>query len=251
LCAWSAAARALLLEHHSSPNRITTAMFCPSLFFALCCADGATYIHTYTHTCTCSQTRLCKLRICSPPPHIALFLSCSLPEVAKHLQSRHSSALSRCCLLGHAGLLLLHCSLGPWSDPDPSPVPWAREQRPANQTLCLSPWSDRVLPRSHCPSCTSRQSPGCSLHHSILPAAPRCPSPGQPALLKGAGGGVLPGWSCPPYLPTAILGVLHSGSSAPTAFLFMPPCLVGLAQLGSEVWGALSFQRLYFFSFPP
>lgn len=168
--AWSAAARALPLEYHSSPDQVMAAMFFPSLFSALGCADGATYMHTYIHTCTCSQTGLCKLRICSPPPHIALFLSCSLPEVAEHFQSRHSSALSRRCLQGHAGLLLLHCSLGPWNDPGRSPMPWAGEQRPANQILPVCGQTGCSLgPTAHPAQAGIAQAAPCITPSSLLP----------------------------------------------------------------------------------
>lgn len=104
-----------------------------------------------------------------------------------------------------------------------------------------------------------RQSPGCSLHHPILLAAPRCPRPGRPALLKGSGGGVLPGWSCPPRLPPPPhRRAGHPAQGAPALPLFSscPRVSRGWRSWAQRFGELFSFQRLFFFccccfSFPP
>lgn len=103
-----------------------------------------------------------------------------------------------------------------------------------------------------------RQSPGCSLHHPILLTTPRCPRPGRAALLKGSGGGVLPGWSCPPRLPPPPhRRAGHPAQGAPALPLFSscPRVSRGWRSWAQRFGELFSFQRLFFllllFFFPP
>lgn len=122
--------------------------------------------------------------------------------------------------------------------------------RCTNQTppVSLNPW--RMLPPSHRPAPRRQAEPRllpASPHPPLCPEVPAAgPSSSSERLRRRCPAGLeLP--SPPAAASAPPCRAPRAGGPGSAAFLFVPPRFTGLAQLGSEVWGALFLPATIFF----